>query len=215
MAGLTVADLDVLTLDEAKEALGIDPDDTEDDELLARKITAVSQALDGLCGPVVQRTVTEVHAGGRPHVWVDQPPVKSFTSVTEYDATVPQVLTAETYASQPAAAYLPDRFAGTTSTYNGKIRRRAGGVASTFPVGPEAVRVVYVAGRFESTATVDPIFKDVAGVMLKNSWRPHESGVQSLGEFDVPAQNFPRFGVPNYVRDLLPEAEWAGGPNVA
>ena len=51
-------------------------------------------------------------------------------------------------------------------------------------------------------------------MMLKNAWRTQEMAVQELGEFDVPAQNFPRFGIPNYVSDMLAE-EWLASPVVA
>ena len=101
-----------------------------------------------------------------------------------------------------------------TSIYSGRLSRRSAGGSLVFPVGPEAVRVTYVAGRYVDTASVDPLFKEAAAVMLKNAWRTQEAALQDLGEFDVPAQNFPRFGIPNYVRDMLAE-EWLAGPVVA
>ena len=58
----------------------------------------MSRRLDRLCGPIVQRTITdEVHPGGCPSIRVRHWPVASFTTVTEYDATTPAVLTREDF----------------------------------------------------------------------------------------------------------------------
>lgn len=207
--------LDVLTLAEGKVAVGIDSADTSQDTPLAAKITAVSRRLDQLVGPIVRRTVTgEVHEGGRCEIKVRRYPVYSFTTVTEYSATTATVLTAEDYDTQPADAYWAEPWHTSTAVYSGCVHRRSGGWSHVFPWGPEAVRVTYVAGRYADTASVDPMFKDAAAIMLKNSWRPLEAATQLVGEFDVPAQNFPRFGVPNYVRDLLAE-EWVELPGIA
>ena len=207
--------LDVLTLTEGKTAVGIASSDTSQDTPLAAKITAVSRRLDQLVGPVVRRTITgEVHEGGRHEIRVRFYPVYSFTTVTEYRDTNATVLTLEDYDTQPADAYVPERWSTSTAVYNGCVERRSNGWRYTFPPGPEAVRVTYVAGRYADTASVDALFKEAAGVMLKNSWRPTEASALLVGEFEVPAQNFPRFGVPNYVRDLLAD-EWVQLPGIA
>lgn len=204
--------LDVLTVAEARKAVGISATDTSHDTELAAKVTAVSRRLDQVCGPIVKRTITdEVHPGGTRTIWVRHPPVAAWTTVTEYDAAVAQVLTAEDFDTQPAQAYLAERWPTGTANYNGRLHRRAAGAAATFPTGPEAVKVTYVAGRYTDTASVDALFKEAASVMVKNAWRPFEASVQSYGEFDVPAQNFPRFAIPNYVRDMLDD-EWLDGP---
>lgn len=210
-----MATLDLLTLAEAKQELGIGPSDSSKDTLLARKITAVSQRLDQACGPIVKRTVTgEVVAGGAADAWVALGPVYAWTSVTEYSGTVAQVLDPEDYDTQPAYGYVAERGGTPTSIYTGRLTRRSTGGTLLFPVGPEAVRVTYDAGRYADTATVAPLFKEAAAVMLQNAWRTQEAAVQAMGEFDVPAQNFPRFGIPNYVRDMLAD-EWLAGPVVA
>lgn len=207
--------LDVLTLTEAKAELGIGAADTSKDTTLARKITAVSRRLDQTCGPIVRRTITgEVLEGGAAAVWVAFAPVYSWTSVTEYDSTVAQVLDPEDYDTQPTYSYVAERGRTPTSAYSGRLWRRSAGASLRFPTGPEAVRVTYTAGRFADTASVDPLFKEAAAVMLKNAWRTQEAAVQGLGEFDVPAQAFPKFGIPNYVADMLAD-EWLDGPAVA
>lgn len=199
--------LDVLTLAEGKSAVGIASADTSQDTPLAAKITAVSRRLDRLCGPIVQRTITdEVHPGGCPSIRVRRWPVASFTTVTEYDATVSQALTLEDYDTQPAEGFMPERWESTsTAVFNGVIWRRVSGYGSWFPDGPEAVKVTYVAGRASATATVDAAFKEAAGIALKNVWRTMEAATHTLGEFDVPAQNFPVSIVTKAVRDAVLE----------
>ncbi len=197
--------LDLLSLAEGKAAVGITDAGTGFDTALAQKITAVSRRMDRLCGPIVVRTYTDEElAGGRDRVRVRHWPVSSFTTVTEYDGTTAQVLTAEDFDTQPSEAYSPQRWENTpTATYNGVLWRRTGGLAACFPCGPEAVKVTYIAGRAANTAAVDPVFKEAAGIALKNVWRSMESGTQLLGEFDVPAQNFPVSMVTKAVRDAL------------
>ena len=207
LAPITADTLNIISLLEAKAMLGIDGADTTKDTALALKITAVSRRIDRLCGPVVQRTITdEVHPGGCPWVRVRRWPVASFTTVTEYDDGSAQVLSLEDFDTRPAAGYAPERWESTpTAVFNGKIWRRSSGEGWWFPDGPEAVKVTYVAGRAANTAAVDPVFKEAAGVALKNVWRTMESAVQLVGEFDVPAQNFPISIVTKAVRDCCAE----------
>jgi len=210
-----VADtLDVLTLAEGRTAVGIGAADTSQDTALAAKITAVSRRLERGYGPIVQRTITdELHPGGSGSIWVRYWPVTSFTTVTEYTATIPQVLTAETFSVQPEHGYRPGRWTTPTAVFTGQIRRSAFGQPWVFPAGPEAVKVTYVAGRFATTTAVDPVFKEAAAIMLKNLWRTAETAVQIVGEFDVPAQNFPTFAIPHATRALL-EPELVDGPDL-
>ena len=211
-----MATLDVISLAEAKVFVGIGSTDTSKDTALAQKIAAVSRRLDRLCGPIVQRTVTaEVHPGGEPWIRLRRWPVASFTTVTEYDATAAQVLTREDFDTQPADGYLPERWESTpTAVFNGKLWRRSSGSYSRFPAGPEAVVVTYEAGRAADTAAVDPVFKEAAGIALKNVWRTMESAVQMVSEFDVPAQNFPISIVTKAVRDCCAD-EMIDAPAVA
>lgn len=215
LAPATLDTLAVLTLAEAKAAVGIAITDLTADEALTIKVRAVSRRLDQAVGPIVQRTITgETHEGGCDRIWLRHRPVTSITTVTEYSGGTGSTLTAEDYDTLPSDAYAADPCHTGTATFSGRLWRRSGGSPSCFPAGPQAVRVTYVAGRYADTASVDPLFKEAAAVMLKNAWRPNEAAVQNFGEFDVPAQNFPRFGIPNYVRDLLAD-EWVDTPAFA
>jgi len=196
-----VATNDVLTPTEARTALGIGAGDAKYETLLPIWITAVSTKLDSLVGPVVYSTITgELHSGGASHLYLKKSPVASVVSVVEYDSIAAGTLTASTNVSQPTAGFLVDTTAG-------KIVRRDGNANRIFPYGLDNIYVTYVAGRYANTAAVEARFKAGAELMLKNLWRTFENSAQNVNEFDVPRQNFPRFAVPNAVKDLLAD-EW-------
>ncbi|MGW5647521.1 hypothetical protein [Saccharopolyspora sp. NPDC003762] len=198
-----MATLDVLTLDEAKQALNSTGTAVADLELAAW-ITAVSQQLDDLVGPVVARPVTsEAHAGGRHVVLLRHYPIRSVTSVTEYRAGAEVVLTRETVSSRPAEAYLLEQYGPDVALWSNWLRRRRSGADAAFATGSTVV-ASYEAGRFESTVDVAARFKIAAMLMLKNLWRSQEDSVAATGEFMVPASSFPTFAVPRAVREMFP-----------
>lgn len=203
-----MAALDVVTLAEAKNALDVGLLDQLQDGELQAHITSVSRRLDDAVGPIVQRAVTVRLDGGRPTVWVYLRPAATFTTVTEYDrAGAPTVLAAEDEDTKPADGYLADRYKSDATLFNGRLYRRRSGSDWCFAAGRSNVVVAYTAGRAATTALVAPIYKEAAQIMLANLWRSQEQATASVGEFDVPAQNFPHFAVPNAVKELLAD-EW-------
>lgn len=161
--------LDVLTLAEAKTA--INTDSADHDTELALHITAVSRRLDDLCGPVVQRTVTdELHDGGCHRLLLRHTPIVSVTSVTEYVSTTSTALSAESNASKPASGYLLEADGHYVS-----VRRRRGNTDATFPNGRRNVAVTYEAGRATDTASVDELFKLAAASILRRLWKRESS----------------------------------------
>lgn len=179
--------LDVVTLAEAKTALGITASTW--DTPLAQAITAVSRQLDKLCGPIVTRTVTaETHDGGCPSIKLRRVPVSSVTTVTEYSNTTATTLTAETNAAKTASNYVHD---GTPATINsGTIRRRSSNSDYQFATGRRNVEVTYEAGRAANTAAVDPKFKQAAVMMLRNIWTAEmASGTETFQAFTDQAFN--------------------------
>ena len=132
---------------------------------LARRVSAISQAIDAYCGPVVARTVTEVHDTDRAStLWLRQAPVLTITSVTEFDGTTQTVLTDEstfgTVGGSTGYVLDADRYS---------IGRRSGGLAYPFSTGQ--VQVVYQAGRFADTASVSARFKEAASDVLRRVWK--------------------------------------------
>lgn len=192
--------LDLITLAEAKLALNVDPSDTSQDTELASYITAVSRRLDDLCGPIVKRTITaEEYPGGSGSLTLRYAPISrsastTVTSVTEYTSGSARVLAAEAVGTSSSYDYSLDATTGT-------LYRRAVWTDSTF--APQRVVVTYSAGRYATTAAVDPKFKQAAAMMLSHLWR-REQGVGGSATFGPSAEfGVPTFSVPNAVVELL------------
>lgn len=198
----TADTLDVLSEQEARDAVGGNSAPKPTDDLLSRMNTAIARRLDRLCGAVVQRTVTaEIQKGCACAVWLKQAPAASITSVTEYNASTSRVLTAQTLGSAaPASGYFAELNSNNPSLLSGRLLRRTNGYDDVFWPW---VSVTYVAGRFASTSAVDDIFKTAASLMLKNLWRAATPTVGRQDEFDVPYANFPTFTVPKAVLEML------------
>lgn len=185
---------DLLTLTEAKQALNISS--TSQDTEVAAYVTAVSQQLDMLCGPIVTRTVTsESHDGGRPTLYLAYRPVNAITACVEYSGETATTLTGESPGAITGSRYLLE-------AAQGVLRRRTGGNDDLFPDGRRNVVVTYTAGRFTSTSTVDERFKTAARLCLTNLWRREQGGgTDTFGA--LPGTVIPGFGMPNAVLDLL------------
>lgn len=180
-----MATLDVLS--EAESLAAVNAAATS--ATLTNLVTAVSQQLDKLCGPVVVRTITsELHDGGRPTILLRNLPVSSITTVTEYDGTTATTLTAETNATKTTSNYL---YLGTVGALSsGRIVRRSNNADYVFPAGRRNVEVTYVAGRAATTSAVDAKFKQAAAMMLRNVWVSEQaSGSETFGAFTDQAPN--------------------------
>lgn len=195
---------DLLSLIEGREAIGLSDTDTNQDARLPSFITAVSRRLDGLCGPIVQRTVTaELCDGGGWTIDLANSPIVSVTSVTEYAGTASTVLTRETVGTTPSNAYLLKPWRN--GLFKGRLYRRSGGTFARFPIGDQNVSVTYVAGRYADTASVDAKFKEAASFVLSNIFRkeqrpvsPTFSGPQLLGDTEP-------IGIPSYLIPYVAE----------
>lgn len=195
--------LDVLTLAEAKTILKID--ETSNDTRLAQVITAVSRRMDDKCRPIVKRTIpvaTYTPCGA--DLWVNPALIYSTPAmtVTEYNsAGTSQVLTLETYDTKPQYGYVLEPRTGLGGGYTGRIRRSSNGYSWGWGTN---VRIVFDSGRYATTAAVDPLFKEAAGVILENWWSQVLPGEPTpTGEFDTPGYRFPRWAIPDAALDML------------
>lgn len=194
---------DVLTLDEAKAALQIEPMDIADEDVLAGYVSATSQLLDEEAGAIVKRTVTAERLDGcGPRIVLRQRPVASITTITEYAGTTPTVLVTEALGAS-VNGYLADPHEFEHGLLSGVVARRRYGRACRWASGSQNVAVTYVAGRFEDTASVPARFKRAACITLENLWRDRQPGVEALDEYSAPRQAFPGFALPNAARQLL------------
>ena len=157
-----MAATDILTEHEAQGAINTsDAGANLDDLRLA--VSAVSQAIDAACGPVVAREVTEVHTNPGTSIWPYQAPVLSVTSVTEFDGTTSTVLTDESAFGTVGGS------TGFVLSDGYRLDRRSGGGAYRFTTGQ--VQIVYQAGRYATTADVDARWKYAAGAILRRLWK--------------------------------------------
>lgn len=156
--------LDLLTPDEAYQAINVDPGSVGHDEDLATFTTAVSRRIDERCGAVVQRTVTdEPYDGGRyfiPLPWA----TAAVTEVKEYTGSTLANLAAENIAAPTSTNWVFDK-------RTGLLYRRSGGLDYPFAYGRSNVLVTYTWGRFTNTASVDEKFKTAAKLMLNDWWQ--------------------------------------------
>lgn len=194
------ATLDLITLDEAKLAINVPLADTTSDAEIASYVTAVSQRIDDMAGPVVKRTITaETHDGGSAYIFPTWTPVLSVTSVSVYLSGVETALTAETNGVATTNNYL---LTG-AGTHGAVIRRRSSWSDATFTEGRGNVVITYVAGRYDATASVAPKFKQAAAIFLAHLWRYEQGqGSVTFGSFEE-GLGIPTFGTPNAVRDML------------
>jgi hypothetical protein len=204
-----MATLDVIAYDRARQALRIGVADASRRDELERAITAVSQHLDEMCGPIVQRTITEVidTTGCEHRVSLSAGPVSSITSVTFYDDGVSEVLTAESLAT--AGGYLAElqqriRPDGTSQLLSGVLRKRGTFADETWDKG--RVQVVYVAGRYANTAAVQGSRFELAALTTLEAWAPLITGQRvaaTEGEYALPFNAYPRDSIPAAALNLV------------
>lgn len=175
--GTTGDTLDLLTLDEGRTALN-DKTGQADATRLAQLITAISRRIDDICGPVVMRDITEEATVNGSQAILRVYPVDSITSLTEYAGTTAQALSAENF---PASTTAYD-YALLNGGASGLVERRSGGLPVAFggTVGTGRVLATYIAGRYPTTAAVDPKFKEAAAAILRRVWA-REAGRWTIG----------------------------------
>jgi hypothetical protein len=153
-----VAATDVLTLDEARDALRFATGDTtRDDPLATVYVPAVTSVVEDVVGPVVRRTVTHTAEGGQGAVLLPTA-ASSVTSVVEDGTT----LTAGTdYVTSPTAGVI----------YRGSSTGR-----TSFGGGVGSVVVTYVAGVCDTTDDVPANIKLAARLILAATWQKDQQG---------------------------------------
>lgn len=160
--------LDVLTLAEAKEAINNTSLDATLVAKLERFVTGVSRKIDEICGPVVVRAVTERHSGGCHEIKLRETPVSSVTTVVEWDTGGTSTsLSAEDDDTKPSDGFLLVNH----HKHDARILRRSGGGTTLFTAGVDNIVVTMQAGRYATTAAVDPLFKLQAQDILAFQWQ--------------------------------------------
>lgn len=152
-----MADTDLLTTDEATEAISMVGSGAQHAAQIALWVSAISERVDARCGPVVIREIedeTIFPQGGL--LFPLYQPVVAISEITEYVSGVAGVLTAESVSAS-----------GDYLMRSGLIERRSG-FSPILWRGPAVV--TYTAGRFEDTESVGAKWKTAAGAALRRLW---------------------------------------------
>ena len=196
-----MAATDLLSLDDAKSAVRVSASHTLHVDRLEAYVSAVSNAIDELVGPVVQRTITgERHEGGTSEIRLRRSPVSSITTVKVWQRGTSTTLTAESLAA--AGGYYAEPHDDDPSLLCGELYRRS--LWSSIPWECGTVGVTYVAGRYANTAAVAGTrFHTAAVLALQNLWQGMADSVAVVNEYEGPTTAFPSVVLPKASRDLL------------
>lgn len=164
---------DVILLDDAQIAINAPTLSDDQAAQLETMVSAVSELLDNLCGPIVIRTVTdELHDANGSLIFLRNYPVASVTTVTEYLSGTGTVLTAE--AVDTSGGFL---------LRDGVIARRSGYSTTSWN---GTIKVTYEAGRYASTATVESRFKQAAAQIVASEWANYSAAWTRGDPFAAP-----------------------------
>lgn len=164
----------IVTLADVHGHLNIDTSDTSRDAELQGFIDAATATVTYITGPQAATTYTETRDGGGPVIMLDNPPILSITSVTEFFTPGGMVLTQVPLGSSTGNAFsytLDDPIAG-------KITRRMSGYETSFLGGRNSVVIVYSAGTAAIGADVRlAALEDIRGLYQQTQ----QGGGRSLG----------------------------------
>lgn len=169
----------LVTLDDAKAHLNIDPTDTTYDAELQGFIDAATAFVQFETGPILYQAFTEVHSGGGPTIVLDNPPIIAVDTVIEYVGPTAYTLTqAELGATTGQYSWsLDDANAGIIA------RRYSGGFVGNFAAGYRNVYVSYTAGRTSVPADVRmATLEDLRGLWTQTQYaRPSAQFGSGIG----------------------------------
>lgn len=190
----------IISLDEARNAIGFAAAATARDEDVRGYIAAASVVIEDLVGTVVRRTCDEWYDGGAGTVRLLHPPVLSITSVTESFGSSVRTLT-----EQPLDGGGFGSFGYTVDLDDGILQRRVAGQIGVFQPGRRNVGVVYVAGR---TVVPENVTKATRR-LVKHLWdqeqtpgRPDLGGADGVAMTTTPSG----FAVPRAVIELCADS---------
>jgi len=134
----------IISLADARAALGIQAANTTKDEDLRAFLAAATPIMEDLCGPLLRKTRVETYDGGTSQINLLFAPLLSITSITEsYGASYVRAITAQDIFSGGSL----DTFGYSVDLVTGIVTRRAAGVAINFATGKRNVQITYVSGR--------------------------------------------------------------------
>lgn len=184
----------ILSLAQARSALGIAATVTAKDEDLRTFLAGITPIIEDIVGPVVARTRDEWHDGGAATIKTLFSPLISVTAVTESYGPVTRTLTAQPLNGGPF-----DSYGFTVDLETGLLTRRIAGRAGTFRAGRQNVRVQYVAGR----SVIPQNIVLAARRLVRHLWQSEQQGLRpDMGSPEAMAVTPSGYAVPRAVIEL-------------
>lgn len=191
-------------LPDVKDYLNLDTADHAVDAKLLRLIETVRPVVESITGPIIPQQFDEWHDGGQTYVKLRRcpstgygtSPVLTLIACSEYNGPIEWPL---------SVVASPDRgqlYSAMLDVALGRVvRRTAGGGVQGFPLGPQAVHVVYESGQSEIPANV----REAALELLRiNYEQTMATGRGSRTRADESDTGIPLgFYIPRRVRELL------------
>ena len=187
----------IISLADARAALGTVTASTIKDEDLRNYIAAASAIMENIVGSILKTTRTETFDGGSSQIVLLWAPLISVSSIIEsYGAAYRRTLTPQDIFAGTGA----DAFGYTVELLTGVVTRRAAGIAVPFPTGQRNIQITYIAGR-----AVTGNLLLATRLVIRQLWLV--SGQQGLrpamGNAGVDTAGVPvGFAVPNAVLEL-------------
>lgn len=184
----------LVTLDDVHAHLNL-PDSSADAEIMGF-IEAATAFVEFETGPIIPQQFTEVHDGGGISIVLDNPPVLSVDSVTEYVGPTGYTLTQSELGS-PTGAYA---FSIDDAARGILTRRWSGGLVGPFVGGTKNIQIVYTAGLTSVPYDIRmAVLEDIRGLYTQTQYgRPGASfgggiGSEAADQWSaVPMRQFPR-----------------------
>jgi hypothetical protein len=183
----------VLSLTDARAALGIPATETAKNADITFYIGAVVPIIEDIVGPVDSRSCDEWHDGGGSIV-LDEAPVRTVASVTETSGGVTRTLT-----EQPLDGETGNPYGYTLDEATGRLDRRSAGSWIPFAEGRRNVHVTYTAGR----QACPPNVTLAARRLLRHLWQQEQNGGRPAMSGAEPTVTTPSgYAVPRVVVEL-------------
>ena len=201
--------LELISLTDARDEVGLDPNDHTYDAKLRRWIHAAADVIEHVCGPIRGQARTDFFDGDttfvvHPYRWV-----KALTAVSETRGITVYPLTEQPLGSSVNAfGYTWDR------TVNKIIRRGYGGGVVLFPPGEQIVRVDSLLGFATIPTDIQMAAADLVAHWYKRSLTPGGGtrigypGTESAGD----EMRVGNYLVPNATMELL--SPWTRRPGI-
>ena len=186
----------IISLAEARAALGTAVANTTKDEDLRSYIYAATPVMEDICGPILRTSRVETYDGGGPTLALLWSPVISISSILESYGNNMRTLTLQ----DPFAGTGQDGYGYTVDLASGIVTRRSAGVSRPFALGRRNVQVSYVSGR----ATIGGNIILGTRRLVKFLWQQDQQGFRpSMGAPDTAMTTTPAgFAVPRAVIEL-------------